>query len=243
MRLSIVICAFNERDTILAVLERVRALRLDDGWEKEVLVVDNCSIDGTAELLRQVSDPDVTVIYQPENLGKGASIRTAVEHHTGDYFIIQDADLEYDPADIPRLLRTAVERRADAVLGSRVLGGAPRYEYVHAYWGVRLMTAFTNLLFGARLTDVATAAKLVRSDVLRRLNLVGYGFDLDFELVDKLLLSGHTIVEAPIDYQPRTYAQGKKIRVQDGFLGMGVMVRDRLGLSPALKRPVPEVAA
>lgn len=238
MKLSIIVCAYNERDTILTVIERILAVRFEGDVETEVLVVDNCSTDGTRELLQSVTAPNVKVIYQPRNMGKGMSIRTAVAHMSGDYGVIQDADLEYHPNELPKLLSLARAKNAAAVFGSRVLGGHAKYEYAHAYFGVRVLTAITNALFGAKLTDVATAIKMVRGDVFRSLHLVCTGFDLDFELVDKILLAGHTIHEVAIEYSPRTYEQGKKIRVSDGLRGLAVMVRDRLGLSPALK-PTP----
>src|SRR6185503_687455 len=157
--------------------------------------------------------------------GKGMSIRTAVAHMTGDYGVIQDADLEYHPNELPKLLAEAQAHQAAAVFGSRVLGGHARYKYAHAYAGVQVLTAITNLLFGSRLTDVATAIKMVRGDVFRSLNLVCTGFDLDFELVDKILMAGHTIREVAIDYTPRTYEEGKKIKVSDGLRGLRVMLR------------------
>jgi dolichol-phosphate mannosyltransferase len=234
MKLSVIICAYNERDTILTVLERVQAVTID-GWEKEIIVVDNCSTDGTRELLQTVNYPNTRIIYQPRNMGKGTSIRTAIEHLTGDYAVIQDADLEYDPQD-HRLLVAEAEKGAVAVFGSRTLGGRAIYKYAHAYAGVRAVTAVMNLLFGGHLTDAATATKMVRSDVLKALNLVGSGFDLDFELPDKLLLAGIPIVEVPISYRPRTYEEGKKITIKDGLQAFLIMLRDRLGLSPVWKQ-------
>jgi glycosyltransferase involved in cell wall biosynthesis len=235
MILSIIVCAYNERDTILTVLERIQAVDFGPEVATEIIVVDNCSTDGTRELLERVTAPNINVILQPRNMGKGMSIRTAVEAMSGDYGVIQDADLEYHPRELPRLLTEACKHNAAAVFGSRVLGGHAKYKYVHAYVGVRALTAIANLLFGGRLTDVATAIKMVRGDVFKSLNLVCTGFDLDFELVDKILLAGHDIREVAIDYSPRTYQEGKKIKVSDGLRGLRVMLRDRLGLSPALK--------
>jgi len=235
VKLSIIVCVYNERDTILAVLERIRAVDFGPDVTTEIIVVDNCSTDGTRDLLRGVTAPNMKVIYQPRNMGKGMSIRTAVEHMTGDYGVIQDADLEYHPSELPKLLADARAHNAAAVLGSRVLGGHAKYKYAHAYVGVRALTATTNLLFGSRLTDVATAIKMVRGDVFKSLHLVCAGFDLDFELVNKILLAGYQIREVAIDYSPRTYEEGKKIKVSDGLRGLMVMLRDRLGLSPALK--------
>jgi glycosyltransferase involved in cell wall biosynthesis len=235
MKLSIIVCAYNEQATILAVLERIQAVDFGPEVETEIIIVDNCSTDGTRELLQAVAASNVKVIYQPQNMGKGMSIRMAIGQMTGDYGVIQDADLEYHPNELPKLLVEALKHEAAAVFGSRVLGGHARYKYRHAYFGVRLMTKITNRLFGSRLTDVATAIKMVRGDVFKSLNLVCTGFDLDFELVDKILLAGHTIREVAIDYAPRTYAEGKKIQVSDGLRGLAIMLRDRLGLSPALK--------
>jgi len=228
MRLSVIICVYNERDTVLTVLERVRAAELEPGWEKEIIVVDNFSTDGTRELLQGLDLPDAHVIFHPRNLGKGTSVRTAVAHCTGDYAIIQDADLEYDPAEYSLFLERVANDHPAAIYGSRTLGGRAVYKYVANYLGVRFLTGLTNLLYGARLTDVATAAKMVRADVLQSLNLTGAGFDLDFELTDKILRAGHEIVEIPITYRPRTIAEGKKIRPWDGLWALKVIIRDRL---------------
>jgi len=235
MKLSIFVCAYNEKATILTVLERVQAVDFGPEVETEIIVVDNCSTDGTREILQTLNAPNLQVIYQPRNMGKGMSIRTAIEHMTGDYGVIQDADLEYHPNELPKLLVEALKYDAAAVFGSRVLGGHAAYKYRYAYLGVRVMTKITNRMFGSRLTDVATAIKMVRGDVFKSLNLVCTGFDLDFELVDKILLAGHTIREVAIAYVPRTYEEGKKIQVSDGLRGLAIMLRDRLGLSPALK--------
>lgn len=234
MRLSVIVCAYNERDTILQVLADIRAVELG-GWEREIIVVDNCSTDGTRELLQTIDQPDIRIIYQPYNMGKGSSIRTAIQYVTGDYALIHDADLEYDPRDHPKFIEAA-ENGAIAVFGSRTLGGQRIYKYPHAYAGVRMITAMMNLFFGGRLTDAATANKMVRADVLKALNLIGSGFDLDFELPDKLLLAGIDIVEIPIHYSPRTYEEGKKIKVQDGLYAFLIMLRDRLRLSRIWKK-------
>jgi glycosyltransferase involved in cell wall biosynthesis len=227
MKLSIIICVYNERDTVLTVLEKVRTVDLGPDWEKEIIIVDNFSTDGTRELLRELDLPDVKVIFHPRNLGKGTSVRTGIAHATGDYAIIQDADLEYDPEEYPIFLERIARDQPVAIYGSRTLGGKAVYKYVANYLGVRFLTWLTNLLYGARLTDVATGAKMVRVDVLKSLNLTGKGFDLDFELTDKLLRAGHEIVEVPITYRPRTIAEGKKIRPWDGIWALRVIIRDR----------------
>ena len=228
MKLSIIICVYNEKDSILPVLERVHQAPLRPGWDREVIVVDNASTDGTQDLLHNIGYDNTQVVFQPRNMGKGTSIRTAIPLCRGDYAFIQDADFEYDPNDYPLFLERAEVDRPAAVFGSRTLGGRAIYKYAANYWGVRFLTGVTNLLYGGHLTDVATASKMVRADILRRLRLTGSGFDLDFELSDKLLRAGYEIVEVPIHYTPRTIEEGKKIRPKDGLDALRVIVRDRL---------------
>ena len=235
-KLSIIICCFNEKSTILDVISKTQKVNLGSGWDREIIVVDNNSTDGTRELLQQLNDPEINIIYHKYNMGKGMSIRTGIANMTGDYLFIQDADSEYDPFEHPLFCQTADDTGAAAVYGSRVLGGDVKYEYASAYLGVRFLTMLTNLLFGGKLTDVATASKMVRGDLAKALNLTCESFDLDFEITDKILLSGHPILEIPISYDPRSYAEGKKITARDGLRGLIVMLRDRLGLSPAMKQ-------
>jgi dolichol-phosphate mannosyltransferase len=238
-KLSVIICCYNERATIAGVIARTKAVDLGPRWTREILVVDNFSTDGTREILQQIHDPEINVIFHDRNMGKGMSIRTGIANMTGDYMIIQDADAEYDPADHVQFTRKADETNAAAIFGSRVLGGEVKYEYAHAYLGVRLLTAVTNLLFGGKLTDVATATKMVRADVVQALNLTTTDFNLDFELPNKILLAGHQIIEIPISYNPRTYAEGKKITSRDGVRALITMLRDRLGLTPVFKPGYP----
>ncbi len=235
-KLSVIICCYNERATIESVIAQTQAVDLGASWTREIIVVDNCSTDGTREILQQINDPEINVVYHEQNMGKGMSIRTGIANMTGDYMIIQDADAEYNPAEHVKFTRKADETDAAAIFGSRVLGGDVKYEYAHAYLGVRVLTTCTNLLFGGNLTDVATATKMVRADVVQALNLTTTDFNLDFELPDKILLSGHDILEIPISYDPRTYAEGKKITTADGFKALLTMMRDRLGLTPVLKQ-------
>lgn len=234
-KLSVIICCYNERATILSVIDETRSVDLGHGWDREIIVVDNYSVDGTREILEGIDHAEVRVFFHERNLGKGASIRTGIANMTGDYMLIQDADREYDPFEHPKFCRKVEETSAAAVFGSRILGGQAKYKYARNYLGVRFLTFVTNLLFGGHLTDVATATKMVRADLAKGLNLTSSGFDLDFELPDKLLLSGNEILEIPINYDPRTYEDGKKIQPLDGLKALLVMVRDRLGLSPVWK--------
>jgi dolichol-phosphate mannosyltransferase len=234
-KLSVIICCYNERATISEVIAKTQAVDLGSEWEREILIIDNCSTDGTREILQEIDDPEIRTFFHEQNMGKGMSIRTGIANMSGDYMIIQDADAEYDPADHVRFCQKADATNADAIFGSRVLGGNVQYEYAHAYLGVRFLTAVTNLLFGGHLSDVATATKMVRADVLQQLNLTTTDFNLDFELPDKILLSGHEIIEIPISYDPRTYAEGKKITSRDGIRALLTMIKDRLGYTPVLK--------
>ena len=230
MKLSVIVCVFNERETILELLNRVQQADLGAGWEREVIVVDNNSTDGTRELLQSyISTPrsNLTVIFQTQNLGKGNSVRAAIPLCSGDFCITQDADLEYHPRHYGRMLAYVNEHGLDVVYGSRVLGGRRYHSYAVNYWAVRVLTALTNVLFGVSYTDVATNYKLMRTSVLKSLHLTCSGFDLDFELSNKLALATRKIGEVPIDFEPRTFAQGKKIRARDGMRAFLVILRDR----------------
>jgi dolichol-phosphate mannosyltransferase len=227
LKLSVIIPVYNERETILEIISRVQAVDLGEGWEKELIVVDNDSTDGTRDLLNTMTASNVRIVLQPRNMGKGASVRTGIELASGDYILTQDADLEYHPNEYPKLLNKAVGENLDVVYGSRVLGGRRYHHYAANYWTVRLLTLLTNLLFGAHYTDVATNYKLVKAPILKSLNLTCSGFDLDFELSDKLALATKHIGEVPITFTPRTYAEGKKIRMMDGFHAFWVIFRDR----------------
>jgi len=228
VKLSVIICAYNERDTILEIVSRVQQADLGDGWQRELIIVDNHSTDGTRELLQGLPGDNVHVVLQPHNMGKGASVRTAIPMCSGDFTITQDADLEYHPREYRKLLEKAQAEDLDVVYGSRVLGGKRYHHYSANYWAVRGLTWLTNLLFRAKFSDVATNYKLVRTPILQSLKLTCSGFDLDFELSDKLALATRKIGEVPIDFEPRTYEQGKKIRARDGLRSLWVVLRDRL---------------
>jgi len=232
MKLSIIICAYNERRTILDAIQQAHAIDLGAGWEREIIVVDNFSTDGTRDMLEEVDLPGVHVFFHPRNLGKGASVRTGIAEASGDYFVIFDSDLEYEAADLPRLVAEILPGETVAVFGSRTLGGRKIYEYAENYWGVRFLTSVANLLFGGHLTDIAVGLKLVQLDVARSLNLSGGDFDLDFELPCKLLKRGYDIIEIPIGYHPRTAAQGKKLvglkAFQTGFQVLWIYLKTLL---------------
>jgi glycosyltransferase involved in cell wall biosynthesis len=228
VKLSIIICVYNEKDTILEIIKRVQLADLGYDWEKEIIIVDNFSTDGTRALLQSVNSENIKIVLQPRNLGKGNSIRTAIPLCSGNYTITQDADLEYHPRQYKVLLRKALEEDLDVVYGSRVLGDRRYHNYAANYWAVRFLTFLTNLLFGSSFTDVATNYKLVRTSLLQALQLKCSGFDLDFEISNKLALTTKKIAEVPIDFEPRTYSAGKKIHAGDGLRALFVILRDRI---------------
>ena len=236
MKLSVIICCYNEVNTITKVIEKTQEANLGLGWTREILVVDNCSTDGTRELLQQIDDPEIKIIFHEKNMGKGMSIRTGIANMDGDYMLIQDADLEYDPLEHGRFTQYVTQNKPAALFGSRLLGGEVRTQYWRTLMGNRFLTKITNILFRGSLTDVATATKMVRSDVVQSLNLTTTDFNLDFELPNKILLAGHKIHEIPISYRPRTYEEGKKIKAIDAVYAIRTMLRDRFGLSPIFKK-------
>lgn len=215
LRLSVLVPVFNERNTIETILDRVHASPVA---MKEIICVDDCSTDGTRERLIELRDAGYVhrLILQPQNGGKGMAIRTALQASTGDVVIVQDADLEYDPLDWPALLQPLIDGKADAVFGSRFLGGPHRVLY---YWhsvGNTLLTLFSNMLTNLNLTDMETCYKAVRGDLARTLHLTSDRFGFEPEITARLAQRDARIYEVPISYAGRTYAEGKKISWKDG---------------------------
>ena len=216
MKISVIIPAYNEINTISEVLTRVRRAPVEGPLE--VIVVDDCSTDGTREFLRDYAarHADVTVVFQDRNGGKGTAIRRGIETVTGDVVIIQDADLEYDPRDYPALLSPIVEGRADIVFGNRFHGGPHRVLYYRHFLANRFLTMVCNIATDLNLTDMEVGYKVFRSAILKQLKLRACRFDIEPELVIKSARLGVRIYEVPISYHGRTYAEGKKIGWRDG---------------------------
>ncbi len=226
--LSIVIPAFNESNTIATVLEKVSAVFVDREISKEIVIVDDGSTDGTREFLKGLTDPEINIVLHPENRGKGAAVRTAIEHAKGEYFLIQDADLEYDPKDYPVLLDPIQRDRSIQVLfGSRFLGNIEGMRFGN-YLANRFLSWATNVLYRSDITDLCTGFKLYKTELIRDIPLVRDGFDLEHELTAKLLKKGFRIIEVPIDYKGRDVAAGKKVRWTDFFIDMYTLLRFRL---------------
>ena len=235
-RVSIIVPVYNEEQTVVALLERLLAIPMP--VDREVLVVNDGSTDGTSAGLRAFGrHPGLQVIHAPINGGKGAAIRLGLARAAGDVIAIQDADLELDPADLPRLLEPILAGEADVVYGSRFLAGRP-----DAPWKTiaanRALTALTNLLFGSRLTDMETCYKIMRTDIARSLNLQANRFDIEPEITARLLLNGHEIAERPVSFKPRSRSAGKKINWRDGVHAIQVLLRHRFGhVSMAAETP------
>ena len=227
--LSIVIPAYNEERFIATLLQQIRDLDLTPlGFSKEVIVVDDCSKDRTAEIVEAM--PDVRLIRQRPNAGKGRAVRAGIAAATGELLIIQDADLEYDPRDYVPMLQALLDGRGDVVYGSRYLGrGRHDNQSLAAYLGGRSLSLIAWALTGASLTDTVTAYKLFRREDIAALTLETSGFELDHELTSRMLARGKRIVEVPIRYSPRTRQEGKKIRARDWFVALRTYWRYRRG--------------
>jgi glycosyltransferase involved in cell wall biosynthesis len=225
--LSVVVPVYNEEKTIDTILQRLEQAPLP----KEVIVVDDCSADGTREALRRWERrPGFTVVYKPKNEGKGAALRTGFAACSGDVAVVQDADLEYDPADLPAVIRPIVEGRADVVYGSRFLNGAARgSSWVHRL-GNRLLTQASNLFTGLKLTDMETCYKAFRREALRELRLTQDRFGFEPEVTAKVARLGCRVVETPISYHARRFDEGKKIGWRDAAQTLWCIVRYWIGL-------------
>jgi len=223
VEISVIIPVYNERGTIAEVIRRVQ----EQPFEKEIVVVDDCSTDGTRDLLQGTQWPEnVHVLYHRKNRGKGAAIRTALDTVSKEIIIIQDADLEYNPNDFAIVLKPILDGVADVVYGSRFLG-THRAFMLHHYIGNKLLTLTTNVLYNNILTDMETGYKAFRAPVLKGVRIRSNRFDFEPEITAKVLKQGFRIYEVPIYYAGRDYAEGKKITWRDGFAAMWALIRFR----------------
>lgn len=233
--LSVIIPVYNEAGTLEEILRRVRATGLVD----ELLVVDDGSSDDSPAILARLAktgSPPLTILRHPRNQGKGAAMQTGLAAATGDVVLVQDADLEYNPSDYPTLLAPFADPRVDVVYGSRNLRRNPQSSFSF-YWGGRMLSWVTNLLYGSRITDEATGYKVIRTRLLREMELERAGFEFCSEVTAKLLRQGVRIHEVPISYQPRSREEGKKIQWSDGVVAIQTLLKYRFSRAPKRKRP------
>jgi glycosyltransferase involved in cell wall biosynthesis len=241
MLLSVIIPCYNEEKTIREIVELVQAVRL----EKEIIIVDDCSSDRTPEILRDIAlnDPMVRVIRHSRNRGKGDAIRSGLSVVRGEIVIIQDADLEYDPNDYYELIRPIVAGKVDVVFGSRFLGRHTGMYFWNAV-GNKFLTMMTNFLYNCWISDMETCYKVMRTDIIRSLDLQSNDFRIEPEIAAKVLRLGYRIFEVPISYMGRTYEEGKKIKKRDGLLAIWTLLKYRnwKGTAPRMKPINPVIA-
>lgn len=224
--LSVIVPVYNEAKTIRQILEKVNSVDID----KEIIAIDNCSTDGTQGILQDILNKAesncIRVIYHSYNKGKGESVREGIRKSSGEFVVIQDADLEYDPREYFNLIKPLLENKADIVLGARFTSGHSGIT-VHRL-GNKFLTKFLNFMFASHLNDYATCYKMARRDKFLNLGLKSKSFDIEVEIVCKALKNNLRILEVPISYYPRSYAQGKKIRVKDGIQAIISIIKYRL---------------
>ena len=226
-RVSILIPVFNEVQTVEEILRRVSAAD-SCGLQKEIILVDDASTDGTSDVLRKMPQGEgIRIVAHPQNRGKGAALRTALEHATGEIVLIQDADLEYDPADYPLLLKPILDGRADVVYGSRFTGGTHRVLLFWHYMANRLLTLLSNMLCNLNLTDMETCYKVFRRQCVKGMTLTSNRFGIEPELTAKLARRHFRFYETGINYAGRDYAEGKKIGWKDGVAALWFIFRYR----------------
>jgi len=219
--LSVIVPVYNETGTIRQILEKINSVDID----KEIIVVDDGSSDGTEKILRDIKYNNLKIIHHSSNRGKGAAFLTGLFHAQGDFVIIQDADLEYEPNDYLKLMEVIKENNADIVLGARFKKGYHGL-FIHRF-GNRLLTGLLNLLFDLKLNDCFTCYKLFRRDTINLLNLKEQSFTIETEIVAKAAKKGLRIIEVPISYYPRPYSEGKKIRCKDGIRAIRSIIKYR----------------
>jgi len=240
--LSIVIPVYNERDLLPQILEKIEQVKLPDGLERQVVIVDDGSTDGTRDILRGLARerPDYIIHFHEENQGKGGGVRTGLKLATGDIVLIQDADLEYSPNDYPQLLKPILENKADAVFGSRFIGDSRRVLYFWHSVANKMLTTLSNMLSNLNLTDMECCYKVFTKDLADRLEITEPRFGLEPEMTAKVAKLNARLYEVPVTYDGRTYAEGKKITWKDGVSALRCILKYNL-LTPRQAAVAPSV--
>lgn len=225
-KISVLVPIFNEINTLKIILDKLEEVDFF-GMEKEIILVDDYSTDGTRELLSEFADR-YKIFYHEKNQGKGAALRTGFEHVTGDIVIIQDADLEYEPVDYRPLIKLIIDGRADVAYGSRLSGGKPSRSFMFTHLlGNKVLTLLTNILYNTTLTDMETCYKAFKTDFIKGIEIKSDKFDFEPEITAKVLKRGARLYELPISYYGREYAEGKKITWKDGFHAIFALIKFR----------------
>tara|TARA_B100000131_G_scaffold49383_1_gene44034 strand:+ start:100 stop:792 length:693 start_codon:yes stop_codon:yes gene_type:complete len=225
MKLSIIVCVYNEIETIEKILSKIDEVNLPRNISKEIIIIDNNSNDGTKDFLKKKITPDnYKIYYQEKNMGKGNSIIKGINEATGEIIVFQDADLEYEPENYINLINHLLDNNLDGVFGSRIKNKEDYFYYKLNKTAVIILTKLINFLFKGSYTDVATNHKLIKADILKKMKLISKGFNLDFEIALKLVKFKYKVDEIPIKYFPRTYQQGKKINFLDAIKSFMVIL-------------------
>jgi glycosyltransferase involved in cell wall biosynthesis len=225
LTLSIIIPVYNEQETLIPLLNKVKSVKLF-GLKKEIIIVNDGSVDKTLEILKKIKLPNGKIFHHEKNQGKGAALRTAIPHTTGEFVIIQDADLEYDPKDYEKILDPLLKGEADVVYGSRFLGMHRAFLYWHLV-GNKFLTWVTNILYDTTLTDMETCYKAFKGDIIRQIPLRSNRFEIEPEMTAKVLKRGFKLYEVPISFRGRGFEEGKKITWRDGFSALYSLIRYR----------------
>ena len=225
MKLSIIIPCYNEKDTILKILKKVKKVNLP--VEKEIIIIDDSSKDGTTEIIRKIKDKKIIKIYHEKNKGKGAAVKNGIEKASGDIIIIQDADMEYEPEDYKKLIEPIINKKAGVVYGSRILHKNYKYSYLSFMIGGKIVSFITSLLFFSRITDEPTCYKTFRADIIKKIKIENDRFEWEPEVTAKILKKGIKIAELPINYYPRDREHGKKITWEDGIKAIWTLFKYR----------------
>ena len=226
-KLSIIIPCYNERDTLPLILEKVKNVKLINNLEREIILVDDFSNDGTREYIKRLKDKNMLKVFHIKNQGKGAAVKSGIEKASGEIIIIQDADLEYNPEDYNLPIKPIILEKAKVVYGSRTLKRDNKYSYLSFLMGGKLVTLVTNLLYFSRITDEPTCYKTFSSEVIKNINIEGNRFEWEPEVTAKILKKKIKIYEVPISYSPRSREEGKKINWRDGIQAIWTLLKYR----------------